>query len=445
MTDEFRSFIKNNHLFESDERILLAVSGGIDSMTMAHLFLNSGMQHGIAHCNFSLRGTESDMDEAFVRDFAEKNNFPFYSIRFGTKEYARERKVSVQMAARELRYEWFEKIRKDYHYDLIAIAHNLNDNIETLLINLVRGTGLTGLSGIRPKDNFIIRPLLFATRQKITEYCNENSISFREDQSNAETKYTRNKIRHLVMPVLKDINPSVEETLNETAQRFASLDKIISGYINDLTRMTSVISGDNVKFSVNKLTDLNPDKALLFELFSRYGITGSGSSDLIRVINGKTGKMIITGTHKIIKNRDELIVTPMAVTGSGNYLISKIEDFNGVPGIMSAEIIYKETDFIIPSDRCVACIDLKKVRFPLMIRGWKKGDYFYPLGMKKKKKLSDFFTDRKYSLPDKENARILESDGNIIWLLGERLDERFKVTPSTTRILLLRLLPCQSS
>lgn len=445
MPDEFRNFIQSNQLIEGNGRILLAVSGGIDSMAMAHLFLSIGMHPGIAHCNFQLRAAESDLDEEFVRDFALQHDLPFYNVRFDTRDYSRSRKISVQMAARELRYEWFEKIRKAYNYDLIAIAHNLNDNIETLLINLTRGTGLTGLSGIRPAGNFIIRPLLFATRQKITEYCTENRIAFREDRSNAETKYTRNKIRHLVLPILKEINPSVEETLNETAQRFASLDKIFAGHIEQLIRAASVASGDTIIFSVNKLTELNPDKALLFELFSRYGITGSGSSDLFRMLNGKTGKMIITGTHRIVKNRNELIVAPIARRESVDYLISSTEDLKDVPCIISAEIIYRGPEFIIPGDSNFACLDLEKISFPLVIRGWRKGDFFYPLGMTAKKKLSDYFTDRKYSLPDKENARILESDGNIVWLIGERIDERFKVTASTTKILLIRSQPCQSS
>ncbi len=444
MPDEFRNFIQSNNLVDSNDRILLAVSGGIDSMAMAHLFLSIGTHPGIAHCNFSLRAAESDMDEEFVRDFAKRHDLPFYNVRFKTREYARRRKISVQMAARELRYEWFEKIRKANHYDLIAIAHNLNDNIETLLINLTRGTGLTGLSGIRPSGNYIIRPLLFATRQKITEYCNENGIAFREDRSNAETKYTRNKIRHLVLPVLKEINPSVEETLNETAQRFASLDKIVSGYVDQLIRTTSVASGDTTIFSVNKLTELNPDRALLFEVFSRYGITGSGSSDLSGLLKGNTGRMIITGTHRIVKNRGELIVEPAEGRKSADYQISKPEDLNDIPGILSAVIIDRGPDFIIPCEKNVACIDFEKICFPLVIRGWKKGDFFYPLGMNRKKKLSDYFTDRKYSLPDKENARILESDGKIVWILGERLDERFKVTSSTTTILLIRLQPCRS-
>jgi tRNA(Ile)-lysidine synthase len=206
-----------------------------------------------------------------------------------------------------------------------------------------------------------------------------------------------------------------------------------------------VSSGNTIIFSVNKLTGLNPDKAMLFELFSRYGITGSGSSDLFRMLNGKTGKVIITGTHRIVKNRDELIVSPITGRESINYLISKTEDLKNIPGIMSAVITDRGPDFIIARDSNVACIDLEKIIFPLVIRSWRKGDFFYPLGMNSKKKLSDSFTDRKYSLPDKVNARILESDGNIVWLLGERLDERFKVTPSTTKILLIRLQPCQSS
>jgi len=250
MFEEFKSYIKKNNLFRKHDRILMAVSGGIDSMVMSHLFIRLGTEKGIAHCNFSLRGVESDLDEELVKDFACKNGIPFYSIRFNTLEHASSNGISVQMAARELRYEWFEKTRFENSYRLTAVAHNLNDNIETMLINLTRGTGLTGLSGMRPSANMIIRPLLFASRQGIEKYCIENRVPFREDKSNAETKYTRNKIRHLVIPVLKEINPSVEVTLNETAARLAGIDEIVSEYIESIRSGASFKKGTTTIFNV---------------------------------------------------------------------------------------------------------------------------------------------------------------------------------------------------
>ncbi|MBS1231693.1 MAG: hypothetical protein H6R35_531 [Bacteroidetes bacterium] len=444
MLDEFLSFSQKNNLFNRQSRLLLAVSGGIDSMVMTYLFLKLGSNTGIAHCNFCLRGIESDKDEELVRKYANENRIPFYSIRFATKEHAVNKGISVQMAARELRYEWFEKIRKENNFDSVAVAHNLNDNIETMLINLTRGTGLTGLTGMRPVSRKIIRPLLFASRKKIEEYCTNNQIPFREDKSNAETRYTRNRIRHMIIPVLKEINPSVEGTLNDTAERLAGIDEIVSGYIEGIRTQISAEKDKSIVFNVGKLLNLNPGKALIFELFAPFGITRATSGDLSGLLTGKTGKQIFTRTHRILRNRNELVVYPLGNDHGRNYEISIIEDFLIVPGIESAGVINIEKDYKIPDNQITACIDFEKIKFPIIIRNWEKGDYFFPLGMKQKKKLSDYFIDRKYSLIEKEKTLILESGGKIVWIIGERLDNRFRVTESTTKILLIHLFPCRS-
>jgi tRNA(Ile)-lysidine synthase len=444
MFDEFLNYIQKNNLFNRENRLLLAVSGGIDSMVMTHLFLKLGTNTGIAHCNFCLRGIESDKDEELVRKFSDENRIPFYSIRFKTKEYAVSKRISVQMAARELRYKWFEKIREENNFDFIAVAHNLNDNIETMLINLTRGTGLTGLTGIRPVSKKIIRPLLFASRRKIEKYCSYHQIAFREDKTNAETRYTRNKIRHMVVPVLKEINPSIEETLNETAERLAGIDEFVSGHIEGIRTQTSVVKGNTTVFDVYELLNLQTGKAVLFELFAPYGITGATSGELIRLLTGKTGKQIFTRSHRIVRNRNELIVTPLETERLEYHEISIIEDLLRVPEIASAEVIDASTVFEISDNQNIACIDLEKISFPVFIRHWKKGDYFFPLGMKHKKKLSDYFVDRKYSLVKKDQALVLESEGKIIWIIGERIDDRFRVTESTSKILVIHLFPGRS-
>jgi tRNA(Ile)-lysidine synthase len=444
MFDEFLNYIQKNNLFNRENRLLLAVSGGIDSMVMTHLFLKLGTNTGIAHCNFCLRGIESDKDEELVRKFSDENRIPFYSIRFKTKEYAVSKRISVQMAARELRYKWFEKIREENNFDFIAVAHNLNDNIETMLINLTRGTGLTGLTGIRPVSKKIIRPLLFASRRKIEKYCSYHQIAFREDKTNAETRYTRNKIRHMVVPVLKEINPSIEETLNETAERLAGIDEFVSGHIEGIRTQTSVVKGNTTVFDVYELLNLQTGKAVLFELFAPYGITGATSGELIRLLTGKTGKQIFTRSHRIVRNRNELIVTPLETERLEYHEISIIEDLLRVPEIASAEVIDASTGFEISDNQNIACIDLEKISFPVFIRHWKKGDYFFPLGMKHKKKLSDYFVDRKYSLVKKDQALVLESEGKIIWIIGERIDDRFRVTESTFKILVIHLFPGRS-
>jgi len=435
MFEEFTNYIRKNNLIKKQDRLLLAVSGGIDSMVLANLFLKLGSRIGIAHCNFCLRSKESDMDEDLVREFAAENKIPFYSIRFKTKEYARKRGISVQMAARELRFEWFEKIRTDNFYDFIVTAHNLDDKIETMFINLARGTGLTGLTGIKPLNNRIIRPLLFATRKKIEEYCIDNHIIFREDKSNAESRYTRNKIRHHVIPVLMEINPSVKDTLNETADRLSGIDDFITGYIDDIRSQISIVKGSEIVFDVDKLKLHLKTRALIFELFSRYGVTGSLTDELLRLISGSTGKKIFSKTHTLLRNRNELIVTPLVNRSREHYEIAIVEDFLSVPGIKSAVLKNAGPDYKISREKNVASIDSGKLRFPLIIRGWKAGDTFYPLGMKQKKKLSDFFIDEKYSLIKKENTLLLESEGEIVWIIGERIDERFKLTDSTTVIL----------
>ncbi len=438
MLNEFKKFIAENNLIKPGDRILLAVSGGIDSMVMTHLFLQLGYETGIAHCNFSLRAGESDKDEEMVHKYASEQNIPFYSTRFETKAYAKKNGLSVQMAARELRYEWFEEIRKENRFNTIAVAHNLNDNIETLIINLTRGTGITGLTGMKPASNRIIRPLLFATRQDITRYCSQHRIIFREDKSNADTKYTRNKIRHLVIPVLKEINPSLEATLNETAERFTGINEIVSEYISGLREMVSEQKGEFITFNISHLKAHLHNKAVLFELFKPFGINNVQLNDLMKVIEGKTGGQIFTGTHRIIKNRKEIIVSHEDVGNETFYSIRNITGFRKVPEITSAGYVDITGKFEIPSDPFIACIDSEKVSFPLIIRKWKSGDHFYPLGMKQKKKLSDYFIDNKYSILDKENKLILESDGKIVWIIGDRIDNRFRITKSTKKALIIK-------
>jgi tRNA(Ile)-lysidine synthase len=438
LLNEFNKFISDNRLVKPADKILLAVSGGIDSMVMAYLFHQQGYTTGLAHCNFSLRAGDSDKDEEIVRQFAEKHEIPFFTKRFETKSFAKKNRISVQMAARELRYNWFEYIREKHGYDYIAIAHNLNDNIETLLINLIRGTGLAGLAGMKPSVNRIIRPLLFASRQDIITFRDRNNIEFREDRSNADTKYIRNKIRHLVIPVLKEINPSIETTLNETAERFSGLNEIVSKYISRLRDNISEENDQLIVFNINLLKKHIDNRAIVFELFKPYGITSAILTDLLKIIQGKTGGQVITETHRIIKDRNEIIVSAGAIRDEVSYTIKGIGDFSEFPGISSAKNIRITESYEIPDEPYFACIDFQKVSFPMIIRKWKPGDHFYPLGMSQKKKLSDYFIDNKYSRFDKENIFILESDGKIVWIIGDRIDDRFKITSSTKKGLLIK-------
>jgi len=438
--EEFRTFARENKLFSENDRILLAVSGGIDSMVMLHLFSRTKSDIVVAHCNFRLRGNESDLDEELVRNYSAAKDIPFIPVSFNTSKYAAEKGISIQMAARELRYEWFEKKKAEQKCSLVAVAHNLNDNIETLLINLTRGTGLTGLTGMKPSSGGIIRPLLFATRTRIEEYCNDYSIPYREDKSNAETKYIRNKIRHLIIPVLREINPSVEETLNETAIRFAGLDLILSAHIHDIRSQLSSEKGRSVVFDSGKLSEYSGNKAMLFELFQPYGITEHLAGDLQKLIRARTGKQLFTSTHRILRNRYEIIVSPLGSNLNDHIHIESFEDLLNLPIIRSISVDVADENFRISRNPLIANIDRDLISLPLTVRRWKKGDYFHPLGMAGRKKLSDYFVDRKYSRLQKEEKLILESAGKIVWIIGERLDDRFRVTMSTTTILTIALI-----
>ena len=336
MLTEFNMFIADNSLIGPTDRVVLAVSGGIDSMVMAHLFIQSGYKTAIAHCNFSLRGEESDKDEELVRQFAILNNLPFFTVRFDTNAYCSDNGLSIQMAARELRYKWFDEIMIENNFSLLAVAHNINDNIETFIINLTRGTGIAGLAGIKPLSNRIIRPLLFATRSKIEEYCNQNNVYYREDMSNEDTKYTRNKIRHKIIPVLKEINPSIESTLNETAERFAGITEIVSKYVSEIREKISEEKGDLTSYNLTKLLPHSQNRTLLFEIFKPYGITGAMLNDLVSIIAGKSGGQLFTSTHRIVKNRKEIIISHEESINNDCFLIGNIDDFLKVPGIESA-------------------------------------------------------------------------------------------------------------
>jgi tRNA(Ile)-lysidine synthase len=438
MLEEFLNYIKKNHLIRCGDRILMAVSGGVDSMVMSHLFLRTGIEVGIAHCNFRLRAKESDKDEELVRKFSADHNIPFYLKRFNTREFAKKNGLSVQMAARELRYNWFETLSEEYSFNSIAVAHNLNDNIETLLINLTRGTGIAGLTGMKPLSNKIIRPLLFATRQKILDYSNTHGIVFREDKSNADTKYIRNKIRHKIIPVLKEINPSVEITLNETAEKLNGIYEILTEFIAETKKRATVQKGNDILLNISKLKSILQNQTFLYELFKPYEITEPIINDLKKIIYGKTGGQIFTRTHRMIKNRTELIVSPIVRRDKTIYEINDIYGLNEIPEIKDARFKKVTDRFKISSDPTVAYIDSEKISFPLIVRKWQPGDYFYPLGMKQKKKLSDYFTDKKYSLIDKETILIIESAGKIVWIMGERLDNRFRITESTKKALIIK-------
>lgn len=430
MRNKFQEHITANLPFLKGKKLLVAISGGIDSVVLTHLLYDLDFDISLAHCNFQLRDKESDLDAYFVKKLAEKIGKPYFETSFQTTEYAEENNLSIQMAARELRYNWFEEIRKENKLDFVLTAHQKEDVLETFLINFTRGTGLDGLTGIPVKNGSIVRPLLPFSREEIEKYAQENNINWREDQSNASTKYARNKIRHEVIPVLKSLNPSLLKSLDKTLENLNESKQIIDDKIAEIKSEVTREESDTLILNISKLKKTSNPKAYLFELLKPYGFTQW--SDLSDLLNAQTGKQILSNSHRIIKNRDELLLTKINKKEQKVYYVHedtsvlKIDDFELIL-TTSAEknkILSSQNEFIV---------DKNMLKFPLTVRKWEKGDYFYPLGMQGKKKLSKYFKDEKMSILEKEKTWLLCTALNeIVWILGKRPDNRFKITNNTT-------------
>lgn len=433
---KFIDFIQNENLFQKKDNLILAVSGGVDSVALCELCRQAGFQFKIAHCNFQLRGEESERDELFVRELGEKYGVEVFVKFFDTNLFAAENKISIQVAARELRYEWFDELLKtatDNSY--VLTAHHANDNIETVLMNFFKGTGIKGLRGILPKNGKIIRPLLFAKKEDIRSFANENNLSFVEDSSNISDKYTRNYFRNQLIPSLQRVFPKVEENLIDNTERFHDIHSLYRQSIDLHKKKLLEYKENEIHIPVLKLLKAKPLKTILYEIISVYGFTAHQTEEVLRLLQSESGKYISSSTHKIIKNRKWIVIASHNNLSSSVIVINENEreiDFaNGRLFIEKA----KGDNTKISSDNYTALLDADTVSFPLILRKWKKGDYFYPLGMKKKKKLSKFFIDQKMSLNDKEKTWILESNKKIIWIIGKRIDNRFKLTGLTNDLI----------
>jgi tRNA(Ile)-lysidine synthase len=439
MIEQFQNYIQANNLFKKSDSILLGVSGGIDSIIMFHLFRLSGFKIGIAHCNFNLRGDESDQDEEFVRRLADNYNIPFYSTRFETQKIADDEGISIQMAARDLRYEWFEEIRIKEKYNYIAIAHNSDDQIETFMINLARGTGIKGLTGIKNKSEKVIRPLLFASREEITDYAKRNNFLFREDSSNSSTKYSRNKVRHEVIPLLETINPGFKKVIIENIQRLKETEQIFNQTIKEKYKQCVTEKSNSLLLNIDELKKLDPIETYLHEFLKPYRFSTTQIKDIVSVLDSNSGKQFFSATHRIIKDRDYMILEEISAQSGKLFYINETDFRIETPIELLIEREDKNEGFVIQKDPNIGQFDFDKLVFPLTIRKWQKGDYFMPLGMNNLKKLSDFFIDQKLSISEKENIWILESENKIVWIIGLRLDERFKVRNDTKTILKIHL------
>ena len=442
MLSSFVNHIKKEKFFNLNDRLLLAVSGGIDSVVMCDLFYKSKLTFGIAHCNFQLRGEESNKDKEFVEALATSYNVPFYNTLFKTNVYAKKNKLSIQMAARELRYRWFEEIRQQYNYNYIATAHHLDDSVETLFINLIRGTGISGLHGILPKQGFIIHPMLFATKKEIQTYAQKYKLNYREDSSNISDKYTRNKIRHHIIPVLKELNPNFEKTAGDTIRHLYEVESVYRNEIENKRNTIIKSEKEGITISIRSLKKLFPLNTYLYEFLKPYQFNTSTIEEIITGLDGEPGKQFFSATHRLIKDRETLIIqklTSEKIKKVSEFKISKEQTelltdklrlkFQTLPTTN-----YQPDSYRVSTTNSIAMLDFEKLQFPLEVRKWRKGDAFYPLGMKGKKKLSDFFIDNKLSLYQKENTWLITSSGKIIWVVGLRIDERFKITDKTRKI-----------
>ncbi len=443
MLSEFINFLQDEALLRlSRDRILLAVSGGLDSMTLLQLCHRARIKVGVAHCNFQLRGKESEQDALFVQETAERLGVPFYCVRFETEYLAREKGQSIQMAARVLRYRWLEAIRAQEGYDAIAVAHHQNDAIETVLMNLTMGCGIRGLHGIYPKHGLVIRPLLFATRPQLEQYAQEQNIAYREDSSNASTKYARNALRHLVIPTLRQLNPLLEQTFEQNIQHFRETEKLYHYAIQRLKEEVTQEKEGRFWINIEGVEQSPAPDSLLYELLLPYNFKPKKINYIYRSRAQESGELYHSKTHALLKNRQHWIVQPLPDPKAPQRIDLEVSTASGKLTIDHQQLVWQS----LPPDTPVlerqpqlAYLDRDKVPSALHLKHWQGGEAFFPAGMNgKKKKLSKFYKDLKLHLFEKEATWLLcTSEGEIVWVVGQRADERFRATASTKALLLL--------
>jgi tRNA(Ile)-lysidine synthase len=435
----FIDFIEKNALFNRDSNVLAAVSGGMDSVVMVHLLKAAGYQFSIAHCNFQLRGDEALSDRQFVKDLAGKLSVAFHTINFDTKKYAAEKKISIQMAARELRYQWFAEVLQQSGYDAIALAHHQNDAIETILLNLTRGTGVAGMHGILPKNGSIVRPLMFLKRADIQDIVKTENLSYAEDSSNNSTKYARNKIRLEVIPKLKELNPALEATFEHNLKHFRGLEIILEQKLDELRKSIFTFHGGDIHISIDEVKKLQPQYLLLYGLLQDYGFNESTIEDIVSSLDKHSGRVFGSPGFMLLLDRDKLILAKRQTISNETVLVDKDQreiKFNNY----RLNILHDDSPLIIRDNPLSVSIDADLLIYPLTIRHWSEGDHFHPLGMKTRQKLSDFFVHQKVPLHEKSQVPLLvNGNDEIIWIGGYRPDDRYKVTAKTKKVTIFEL------
>lgn len=414
-------YIQREHLFGQGDNLLVALSGGADSVALLRLLHAQGYMCQAAHCNFHLRGEESDKDEEFVRNLCQQLNVPLHIAHFDTTQYATDNKISIEMAARQLRYTWFAQVQETSGAVAIAVGHHKDDSVETLLLNLIRGTGINGLRGIQPKNGYIVRPLLCATRQEIIDYLQHINQSYVTDSSNAEDEYTRNKIRLYLLPLMQQINPSVKESIIDTSNYLTQAALLYNKGVNDGKQRVLTKEG----IHINSLLNEPSPQALLFEIVHPLGFNSAQIESIFSSLQKQAGKQFVSKDCRIIKDREWLLIDKLGDK----------ENENTPPFRLEREEIEYTPDFIIPREKSVACFDAEMLNGTLTLRKWQAGDTFSPLGMQGSKLVSDYLTDRKFSLAQKEQQWVLCCDAQIVWVVGERTDNRYRITQNTQRII----------
>ncbi|GAA4945520.1 tRNA lysidine(34) synthetase TilS [Algibacter agarivorans] len=440
MLNRFENHINSNLEFLRSAKILIAISGGIDSVVLTHLCKALKLNMALAHCNFNLRGAESDADEDFVLQLAEDLNLEVFIQRFDTQNYAKDNKRSIQMAARELRYSWFEELTEQLQFDYVLTAHHADDNLETFLINFTRGTGLEGLTGIPEVNGNFVRPLLPFSSKDIETYAKINNIKWRDDSSNKSVKYLRNKLRHEVIPILKEINLSLLQSFQSTLNNLKDTSDIVEESTNAvLKRAIETIDDNHIAFKISEFKKLNNPKAYLFEVFNVYGFTEW--NDVLGLLDAETGKQVYSATHRLIKNREHLLLSEINLEASETISVLENEKQVETPfgTLFFDEADSYRDDAVFGKQSNIIFVDKNELKFPLTIRKHKEADVFYPLGMIGKKKVSKYFKDEKLSLLDKENTWLLCSGDAIVWVINRRADNRFRVTENTKQILKIEL------
>ena len=422
MIQKFKKHITKEFPFLKDTKLLIAISGGLYSVVLFHLLHKLNYDVSLAHCNFKLRGKESDLDEEFIKNLNQISYNQIFTIIFDTEKYAKEHKLSTQIAARELRYNWFQKLITEHKFEYVLTAHHADDNLETFLIHLTRGSGLDGFTGIPKVNGNIVRPLLAFSRKEILNYAKDNDIEWREDASNASNKYIRNKIRHQVLPVLKEINPSIFDSFATTIENLQESKQIIEDRIENIASEVLEKEANFIKIDIEKIKELSNSKAYLYQLLKSYHFTEW--NDVYALLNAQSGKQVFSKTHRLLKDRDVLILSKIDLSNSIEMAFQIEEEITEITNpihLTFKEVIEKSTE-----NKQTIYVDKDLLKYPLMLRKWEKGDYIYPLGMQGKKKLSKYFKDEKFSLIDKENTWLLcNAENQIMWIINHRQDRRF--------------------